>query len=286
MILDELVTKFPKAKRQSDGSFLVQCPSHKDRTPSLHISQADDRILLKCHAGCDTEAICQALGIELSDLFLESTKQASPGAKKIIATYDYKDEQGHLLFQVVRYEPKSFAQRHKNSTGEWVWNLDGVRRVLYHLPEISERLGEEDMVYIVEGEKDADNLIKYGWTATTSPGGAGAWKPEYADCLVGKKVVIIPDKDSAGYEYAKSVRDSLLGKVHSLQCIILPGESKDVSEWLQFNSPQSLEALVPDINALDDVDEAKPVVKKTLNGFEFTWPNIPLHIYIDRLTND
>ena len=251
MILDELVTKFPKAKRQSDGSFLVQCPSHKDRTPSLHISQADDRILLKCHAGCDTEAICQALGIELSDLFLESTKQASPGAKKIIATYDYKDEQGHLLFQVVRYEPKSFAQRHKNSTGEWVWNLDGVRRILYHLPEISERLGAEDMVYIVEGEKDCDKLWEWGQVATTSPGGANNWKPEYAELLRGRKVVIIPDKDAAGYAYARNVANSLRGKAKDVKCILLPGDDvKDFSDWIIDGDVADLPSLEQDISIL------------------------------------
>ena len=71
MTLDELIAKFPKAKRQPDGSFLVKCVAHQDKNPSLHISQKDDTILMKCHAGCSTESVCQSLGIEMSDIFIE-----------------------------------------------------------------------------------------------------------------------------------------------------------------------------------------------------------------------
>ena len=247
MTLDELIAKFPKAKRQPDGSFLVKCVAHQDKNPSLHISQKDDTILMKCHAGCSTEAVCHALGIELSDLFIEPNQQASvsPVTKKIVATYDYKDEQGQPLFQVVRYDPKAFAQRHKNGNNEWVWSLEGVRRVLYNLPEVL----KAGKVYLVEGEKDADNLTKIGLTATTSPGGASNWRPEYTDYLAGKQVVIIPDQDKAGYEYAKGVTATLKGKVSSLTCILLPDGFKDISDWLKLQDFTGLHE--EDIKALD-----------------------------------
>ena len=54
---------------------------------------------------------------------------------KIVKTYDYKDESGQLLYQVVRYEPKDFRQRRPDGQGGWIWNLQGVRRVLYRLQE-------------------------------------------------------------------------------------------------------------------------------------------------------
>jgi len=56
--------------------------------------------------------------------------------KRIIATYDYKDESGKLLYQAVRYEPKDFRQRRPDGKGGWIWNLEGVRRVLYRLEEL------------------------------------------------------------------------------------------------------------------------------------------------------
>ena len=36
---------------------------------------------------------------------------------QIVATYDYRDEAGKLLFQVIRLQPKSFRQRHPDGKG-------------------------------------------------------------------------------------------------------------------------------------------------------------------------
>lgn len=76
------------------------------------------------------------------------------GGEREKAAYDYKDESVTLLYQVVGYEPKDFRPRRKGPNGEWVYNLEGVRRVLYNLPE----LVNASEVVIVEGEKEADNL--------------------------------------------------------------------------------------------------------------------------------
>lgn len=78
----------------------------------------------------------------------------SQKTKKVVTTYDYQDERGTLLFQVVRFEPKDFLQRRPDGNNQWIWNLTGTRRVLYHLPQLC----MADTVYIVEGEKDADRL--------------------------------------------------------------------------------------------------------------------------------
>ena len=52
------------------------------------------------------------------------------------ATYDYRDEGGQLLFQVVRKTGKRFRQRVPDGRGGWEWKLGDVRRVLYKLPEL------------------------------------------------------------------------------------------------------------------------------------------------------
>ena len=41
------------------------------RNPSLSIAESDGRILLRCHAGCPTEAVLSALGLRFSDLFVD-----------------------------------------------------------------------------------------------------------------------------------------------------------------------------------------------------------------------
>ena len=66
------------AKRTGKGRFLAKCPSHQDRKPSLAISLGKDgRILLKCWAGCETEAVLKAAGLRWADLFPESGKMSA-----------------------------------------------------------------------------------------------------------------------------------------------------------------------------------------------------------------
>ena len=88
--------------------------------------------------------------------------------------YDYVDESSELLFQVLRYaNPKTFKQRRPGTKhGEWDWKLGDVRRVLYRLPQLIAATPKRTPVFLVEGEKDADNLAGLGFTATTNPGGA------------------------------------------------------------------------------------------------------------------
>jgi len=152
--------------------------------------------LLRCHAHrCDPAAIVAALGLELKDIAGGNghrTTQHKP-RRKIVTTYDYEDEGDSLLYQVVRREPKDFRQRQPDGKGGWIWNMEGVRKVLYGLSELRRRItnpeyrrqhGLPDDVFVVEGEKDADRLHARGLTATTNVGGAGKWRDEYARQLV------------------------------------------------------------------------------------------------------
>lgn len=221
MELAQLLDKLEKVKKSGDGKWMALCPAHQDKDQSLSITADQKQIAIHCFAGCPTDSILKALGLQMADLFIKS-QSTKP---RIVKTYDYTDETGKLLFQVCRLEPKSFRQRHKNGAGEWVWDMKGIRKVLYHLPEVI----KAPALYFVEGEKDADNLIASGVVATTSPGGANAWKDGYATNLYGKRVVLIPDNDSAGHAYAGQVAGSLRGKA-TVSCILLP--CKDVSDWL------------------------------------------------------
>jgi len=227
----EVLDKLQKVKRLSTGEYVALCPAHKEKKQSLSIAQKDDKILVHCFVGCTAEAIVESLGLRMADLFLD-TVEAPPVKQPVIdKVYDYRDEQGNYLYQVVRMIPKDFRQRHKNGNGNWVWNTDGIRKVLYHLPDLV--LVKDDTVYLVEGEKDADNLWGKGCVATTNAGGANNWQPEFSKYLSGKKVVLIPHRDNAGREYAKQVARSLEGKVRELKCILLDA-GKDISDWLEL----------------------------------------------------
>jgi hypothetical protein len=84
-----------------------------------------------------------------------------PDARRIVAVYDYRAEQGELLYQTVRCEPKDFRQRRPDGKGGWIGNLGEVRRVPYRLPELFAAPAEQPL-YVVEGEKDLDRLAQLG----------------------------------------------------------------------------------------------------------------------------
>ena len=87
----------------------VNCPAHEDKTASLSVGQGQKGAVVHCHAGCATDAVLNGIGLKPADLF----DKPAGGGREIVATYDYTDEAGLLLFQSVRYQPKDF--RHGSS---------------------------------------------------------------------------------------------------------------------------------------------------------------------------
>ena len=218
------------AARNGGRGTTIRCPAHEDLNASLSVSLAKSgRLLVHCFAGCRTEDVCRALGIELKDLMCDD-KAGSPAT--LTATYTYRDEKQTVRYQVLRYAPKGFRQRRLDEKGGWIWNLKGVRRVLYRLPELL--AAAERRVLIVEGEKDADRLASLGFVTTTNSGGAGKWRSEFSECLRGRHVVILPDNDEPGRRHGEDVARSLSGVAASVRVLLLPGlpDKGDASDWL------------------------------------------------------
>lgn len=160
------------------------------------------------------------------------------------ATYDYVNESNVLLFQVVRKPGKKFLQRAPDGAGGWSWKLNGVRRVLYRLPELI-AAPPDRVVHIVEGERDADTLVQRGELATCNPGGAGKW-PAVSDLarqvLRERDVVVVADADEVGRRHAQEVVASLDGVARSVKLMESPAPYKDVSDLI--NAGGTLEQLV------------------------------------------
>lgn len=230
--LDLILPKLTKVTRHGK-QIEARCPAHDDSHPSLSVKESDDgAVLFHCHAGCEPQAICNALGIRLADLFPRNGV-ARNGHKQIVKTYDYLDRDGTLMHQTVRYEGKQFCQRRPDGNGGWIWSLKGKPRFLYHLPELA-AANADDRVIIVEGEKDADNLAGRGLLATTCPQGAGNWKHVSDDSVLeGHPITIIADKDEAGRLHARNVAKRLAGRVSEIRILEMPGDAKDVSDWLE-----------------------------------------------------
>jgi len=252
----EILAKLTNVTRTSDG-WSASCPAHDDQTPSLSVRVAEDgRVLVKCFAGCMAEAVVAAVGMRMADLM---------PATDFVATYDYRDEHGTLLFQAVRLSPKTFRLRQQNEKAEWSWKVDGVRRVPYRLPEL---LGQR-LVLLVEGEKDADNVAALGLPATTTPMGAGAWRDQYAHDLKqcgAEKVVVLPDNDEPGRRYAVQAGTALTACGITVRVLELPGvpEKGDVSDWLEAGGTadalRGLIAQAPTFDAWRGTDAVRPVI--------------------------
>lgn len=242
------VNGFLRVVKQSGvDRWMAVCPAHADKRASLSLRMVDGKLLMYCHAKCPTADVLAALGVTMRELtgmfggtveiqplpFEPSRKRGGGKRGEVVKTYDYRDETGKLLYQVCRMEPKTFLQRRPDGSGGWIWNLQGTRRVLYRLPELYV-LPRESVVWIVEGEKDADRLASHGLHATTSCGGAGKWRKEYCDVLRGHRVAVIADNDDPGREHADDIEKSLRRIAKRTVTLELPGlpPKGDVSDWL------------------------------------------------------
>jgi hypothetical protein len=168
--------------------------------------------------------------------------------RKVVATYDYIDEVGEVLFQVVRLEPKDFRQRRPDSSAPdgWSWSVKGVRQVPYRLPEVIEAISTGAPIFIVEGEKDADALWAMHVPATCNAGGAGKWPASLSEHFAGANVVLLPDNDDAGRNHAAVVGASLIETAASVRTLRIPGlpPKGDVSDWVKTGGePADLYAL-------------------------------------------
>jgi len=209
--------------RKSGASYVMKCPAHNDQNPSLSVCDAaDGKVLVHCHAGCDQETVIEALkGL---GLWPEDEERSH---RTILAEYSYTDAAGSMLYQVVRFVPKSFAQRYPDGAGGWTWKKY-PGQVLYRLQEVT----EAPIVFLVEGKKDVETLRDYGFVATTNAGGAKApWLPQFTEALRGREVHLIPDNDEPGWQRATRIARALLGTAALIRVIDLPKDTKDITDW-------------------------------------------------------
>lgn len=133
------------------------------------------------------------------------------------------------------------------------------------MPEVLDKFGKP--LFIVEGEKDADNLAKIGILATTNSGGAGKWRAEYNKYFRDRKVILLPDNDEVGKKHMQEVGKNLKGIAKSIKWLIPPELKKgeDVSDWLESGGDlEKLFELVktcPDFSSLPEAKDDKGNLK-------------------------
>jgi hypothetical protein len=238
--LKQIFSDIQNAKPSGNGCMLGLCPFHDDHDPSFGFSTTTG--CWQCFAedikGGPFDYLMRRSGREFKEVLVEMGDSLGlprpsangDGTGQII--YDYRDEAGALLHQVLRGPGKKFFQRRPDGHGGWINDLKGVRRVLYRLPELLARATET--VFVCEGEKDCDALRRAGLLATTNSGGAGKWKESYSESLRGRDIVILPDNDAPGRAHALQIAQSVHGLATSVRIVELPDlpPKGDVSDWL------------------------------------------------------
>lgn len=268
---------------------IARCPFHEDKVQSLSINLATSQ--WTCHAGCGhgnaltfsrrkgvsppdvsgdpvtpparpvpqtTDATSEKAGSKRGAARGSECAEAAPAtsAKKIVMEYQYEFEDGSPAFQVVRFEPKGFAQRRLEG-GRWIWGTGDVRRVPYRLPKI---ISSDGLIFLVEGEKDVHRLEREGLLATTTPMGASNWRSEYAQHFKGRKVVILPDNDEPGENYAQAAARDIRAAGGLVKLVRLPSlpAHGDVSDYLDDprHSRETLLYLVRSAPVVGEVSHA------------------------------
>jgi hypothetical protein len=195
----------------------------------------------------------------------------------------YTDEDGISLFLKQRFKTydakgKTYKTLRVMPDGSRVGKLGDCRIVPYRLPEVRQAVADNRVIYICEGEKAADALCSLGVVATTSHAGAGGWNPDLNQYFVGANVVIVPDNDIAGWNYAHKIVESLIGtgstKSIRVLDLNLSNPKEDAYEWVnRYDGSRTL---------LAQIAKACPVVKSP----EDVWTPQRLMLYVPEDTQD
>lgn len=184
-LLDALNGHGESVRAMGAARWIATCPSHDDRSPSLSVTyRAGDpgRVLVHCHAGCQSPDVVAALGLELRDLF-DGSPERIP----------YQYDSGRVAWRVLEAgsRRKQFRQSGTDRPAE-LWRLAHVREGV--------EAGAD--VFVTEGEEDALTLEAIAApqriAATTAPMGAANWSQVDYGILAGAPVIVVADNDTAG----------------------------------------------------------------------------------------
>jgi len=230
MQIKVFLSRLENVSKTSNG-WTACCPGHADENPSLSVSEGrDGRILVNCHARCTPEQVVSSMGLSMADLYSDSEQPAflndvliaknakrtaehrSKKPMKQTSFYPYPKD-GKAYAGVFRFDPandsdgKQYVPVHATPSGGKVGDPSGSWP-LYNLEEIQQR--PDEPIYLVEGEKAADDLTGIGLLATTSAHGSNGWKKTDWTPLLGRDLIVMPDNDEPGEKYITDVANHII----------------------------------------------------------------------------
>jgi len=272
----------PSLKVNGKPEALGLCCFHDDHNPSMRVNLESGLYYCPvCGAGGDIFSFYMRVkDVDFPTALREigaMARVADTNVKpKVVATFKYYDSEGKLLYVKERLElgrngrNKEFVFKHLEN-GKWTLGR-GCDPVLYNLPALI----KSKYAFVAEGEAKADLLNSWGLTATCLDAGANSpWKDEYLKAFDGKeKVVILPDNDNPGREYASRIANALHGKVKELKIVGLPGlqEKGDILDWSRTagNDKAKLIEIIKDASPWTPVTEVNVSPKEQIAGIKLT----------------
>lgn len=246
MTYEEILSHF-QVKKYGNGKAQALCPAHPDKEASLTITQGNDgKTLLKCHAGCSSESVVLAAGLKMADLFSENrlseerwrTYIESREKRKIEAVYNYVSTNGEYAYTKIRLEGKKMLFGMLKDE-RFEYGLKGRSKKEFNaifgsIPRIKEAIERNEPIFIPEGEKDVNTLIKKGYAAF-SCGGANDWNKNVSELCNGAEVIILADNDDPGKKLAATIEKDLKGISKSVKIIVpMPDTPKaDITDYFE-----------------------------------------------------
>ena len=240
---DEVLSCLENVKQHGEKA-TARCPAHDDNKESLSITRGNyGEAVCNCFAGCAQADIFKAIYSRLNkqpEFEDDKPIKLKRTTRKVVARYDYTDENGEIINTKIRYSNKDF-----------VWDKKGKQDIpLFNLREVIER----NPIFIVEGEKDALTLKSIGIGATNSKDGFTSENAK--KYLSGKDIIVIPDNDEPGLKYARAAADKLIGIAKSLKMVELntiwgdiPPKA-DITDYIENGG--SIEEIMKKAESLDE----------------------------------
>ena len=269
-IFENNLRHFNISRRYGD-KVQARCPAHNDKQASLAIAKGKKCTLFYCHAGCTLSDILTAAGLEKKDTFYDSKPlktnwQAyveSREKRKIEAVYNYVSFNGNYAFTKIRLEGKKLLYGILKDD-RFSYGLPrntprkSLKAIYGSVKALNKAVTEGEIIFIPEGEKDVDTLVKHGYTAFTY-GGCGDWQVAFADLVKNANVIILADNDRPGTTVANAILEDIQPVAKSAKIVIpMPDVPKaDITDY--FNAGHSKAEFEQLINVIQDTEATKPV---------------------------
>jgi hypothetical protein len=273
MQAEQIAKQLGNAKK-ANGQWVASCPvpSHGkgngDKNPSLSIDINDEgKPLFHCHGGCSQEDVFHT--IRALNLLPELLERPDPLANirpipkvEFQQEWIYTDEHRQPVFVKQRLKVGESGKTYRlykiDEAGRKQSSLSDARIVPYNLPALLDAKTAGRNIFLVEGEKAADAIKSIGMIATTAHTGAGSWPQAITEYFAGAQVIILPDNDAVGWQYAHKAAEAILPIAKSVKVVDLglQGQGDDAYEFIEEGgSRDKLVALVKAASVISSVDQ-------------------------------